>query len=179
MAATMYAYAKDVNISALDETLRASSLAELFDGVVVSSSTSPQTVAVWMTAALTPAQQSDFDALIAAHNPVTLSTEQLVEVYPSNQTITGDIVIPVAKDISLYFNHTTPITVTMPENHDGQLVIMKDISNSIVGPGEVLQNPVTIVTPGADTIDGLSQFVIDRNKMSVMIFSDGDNFHIV
>jgi len=172
-------YVKDVNTSALEETLRDATFVAKYNGIVVDTGTTPDTVTVYANDALTAGEQTELDAIIADHNPATPSLEQQIETASKVETITADYVIDVPRDLILYLNHSVPITVTMPAVHNGESVTIKDISNAIVDTDGVLQNPVTLLTQDAQTIDGQSTFVVDRNLMSVTLRSDSTNFQIL
>lgn len=64
-----YEYDIDVNTGLLDQQIRASDLADLFDGLQVDESATPNHVTVVTTIALDASQQADLEALIVAHDP--------------------------------------------------------------------------------------------------------------
>jgi hypothetical protein len=66
------------------------------------------------------------------------------------------------------------VTVTLPASHiEGQVVVVKDSG----GAGETKN--ITVATADSDTVDGLTNFVIDVNYMAVSFVSDGFNWFAI
>lgn len=66
-----------------------------------------------------------------------------------------------------------PVTITLPAPSVAREVKIKD------EVGGAAANNISVVTPGAETIDGLPSFTVTTNHGALSIYSDGTNWFIV
>jgi len=68
---------------------------------------------------------------------------------------------------------TTPRSLTLPAVSEQLYLAIKDVT------GTAATNNITILTPGAETIDGQASLVMTSDFMSLGIISDGTNYFVV
>lgn len=133
-----------------------------------------------LTASTTVSSILDEDSM-SSNSATALVTQQSVKAYADTKSVIGDVFnitsssgvfTAVANQTHLVDTSGGVATVTLPAASSGVFVRIKD-------KGDANTNNISVLTPGAETVDGAASDVIDSNFGSVVYVSDGTNWFLL
>ena len=112
---------------------------------------------------LTSTDPSLFSGVLQAGGGLSLSNTRTVT---TTATVT-------ANNCIILCNHSAAFTLTLPAATDGRVLIIKDISNA------AFTNNITVTRAGSDLIDGSVSYIMNVNRMAIMLVGRSGAWDVV
>ena len=115
------------------------------------------------------------EALPRVYQKVGSDWVQLASTQRVTQAKATDYQTQLPDEVILVTTTGNPVTITLGNTttKNGKAIIIKDAG------GAAGTNPITIVGQGGQLIDGSPEHVINHNRESVHLLSDGVNWHVI
>lgn len=113
------------------------------------------------------------DATNKVYVDAAVAAASVSPLFPTT-TVNANYSILATDSVLLVDSSGGAVTLTLPAGHvNGEVYFVKDTM------GTTVLNPISIVTPDADTIDGQASFTLTTPRQAATLVSDGANWHLL